>query len=105
MSKEQVINYLDKNKIICPNPIQWQIFYKMIIRKLYPEEYKGMNAENIYKKYGIPYPLVLGGWNRSSKDKKEVFIKQIEIAFDNGFGKDIEKYIYSLKEEQLLISS
>ena len=105
MSKEELIKYINKNKIICPNPIQWQIFYIMIITKLYPEEYKRMNAESIYKKYGFPYPLVLGGWYRSSKDKKQVFLKQIEIAFDNGFEEDIEKYIYSLKEEHLLISS
>tara|TARA_B110000503_G_C7104449_1_gene395302 strand:+ start:461 stop:778 length:318 start_codon:yes stop_codon:yes gene_type:complete len=101
MSKEEVTNYIHENRIICPNPIQWQLFYKMIVRRLHPKEYVGMNAENMFKKHGIPYPLVLGGWQRSSEDKKQVFIEQIEIGFDNGLGENVKKYIYSLKKEQL----
>lgn len=97
MNKDKIIRFLEEKDIVCPNPYEWQLFYEIIVKRLHPEEYQVLNAEGILREFGIPYPLVLGGWGRSSEDKKKVFLEQLDIGFQHKLGEELEAYIFSLK--------
>src|SRR5258705_8868765 len=82
MHLAQLLAWLDRADRICPNPIKWQEFWKLI---------------------GSPprlMPLILTGWAFSSDhEKRERFKEQIRYAESQGKLDQARAFLVALKED------
>jgi len=86
MKKEELINYCQNDKRICPNPTEWMKIGKILKIKA-----------------GHPCtPLILNGWVFSSDfEKRNRLTDQIEYASnDPEIYEELKNYILSLTDDQ-----
>ena len=83
---DKLITLIDDGGIICPLPTYWNRLYKIIVGSLHPLESKGLVVTQITEKFGIPPPLILGGWGASDEEKKKgFFCTLLSLQITTGF--------------------
>lgn len=88
--KEELIKYIQENNRVCPQPIEWNELWELLLKK----------SQKSYRKQPLR-PLILGAWwNTSDEDKCERLITHINYASENDVLKDVDRYLRSLNKDQ-----
>ena len=90
MNLRQVLEYVQQNKRICPQPQKWQQLYSML-----PE--KNRNGSS----WEPPLPLILAAWWDTPALQKMLRLREHIIwAEDHGCLDEIYSYLFGLSENE-----
>ncbi|MFH1642601.1 MAG: hypothetical protein ABIC04_06930 [Nanoarchaeota archaeon] len=87
--KNKVIQYIKKDKRVCPKPDKWNELWEIL-----PDKVKGGNGWN------PPLPLILAAWwDTTDNQKRERLLIHINYAFEKGVLDRIWEHLNSLTEK------
>lgn len=96
----KTLEFINKKGIVCPLPKKWNDLYKLMLKTALPTESKGLVTSEIFKKFNLAPPLILGSWWSAPDDEKRLrFEEQITWAKERGILGVIEKFIQELSEK------
>ena len=87
----ELLNFIDRNNIICPMPSEWGDMYNMLVDRL----------ESDVKKPSLP--LILAAWEAPVFDKMIRFQEHLNFALERKLVLQVCDYLYSLDMDQFYI--
>jgi len=95
-----ILSFINEKEIVCPLPKKWDELWKLMLKTALPKESKGLVTSQIFERFNLKPPLILGSWYFESDDAKRLrFEEQITWAKEKGILDVVENFIQELNEK------